>query len=332
MNHLTEWDHAPSRLALAGESGAEPRVTIAITTYQRPDLLIEAIESAIAQRDPPPYEILVVDNDPASSPEQLIRRLPQLRQLNFRYYVNDENLGMFGNFNRAIQLARGEWLTILNDDDLLEPDCLKLLMAELLRTGADGIVPHKTFFDQREKKNPPASLLRRTAKRLLIEQAFLGAVSRRIRPRKLFWGAMLGNGAGFLFRRTGAIDLGGFDPDEFPSSDYWLYKRFAERFHLRQHRAVLAKVRKAENETARPSSVKAGLQQGFRLQQSLLGSSVPRWYRHLLPMIAARHRAEFHDFWGTDVPKQEVEKALRIRLAKDRPLLLWSLRFLLRGF
>ena len=33
-----------------------------------------------------------------------------------KYYKNEKNIGMYGNWNRCIELSNGEYLTILNDD------------------------------------------------------------------------------------------------------------------------------------------------------------------------------------------------------------------------
>ena len=37
------------------------------------------------------------------------------------YYRNDRNLGLVGNFNRAVSLADGEYAVLVHDDDYLFP-------------------------------------------------------------------------------------------------------------------------------------------------------------------------------------------------------------------
>ena len=53
----------PSELVIDGGALATPAITIAIPTFRRPDLLREAISSALSQRTDCPYEVIVVDND-----------------------------------------------------------------------------------------------------------------------------------------------------------------------------------------------------------------------------------------------------------------------------
>jgi glycosyltransferase involved in cell wall biosynthesis len=342
----------------------QPQVTIAIPTFRRPGLLIEAVASALVQEGGGATEIIVVDNDPESSgAEALVAGLPRLRDVTFRYYVNSVNIGMFANWNRCIQLARGQWTTILNDDDLLDDNFVQLMLAELACfPDADGIVSRQRFFDQRlgATQVPTAGGVslqdhRRkvnwsTAARLLasgrdgrhrflaaacgrLEEAALfgGGDSRRVTPRTLFFGSMLGNGAGFLFRTQTARQIGGFYAEEFPSADYWFYTRMAAHFHLRQHRATAASVRLAENETAKPDSVRAALKQGYAIQRCLAGTHVPSWWRYLSPAILALHRGYFREVWHMEFSDSEFEALLGVKAKPERRSAMRFARLFLRG-
>lgn len=322
-----------SDLVLQGSDDRAPLVTIAVPTYRRPELLAETIESCLAQRFDWPFEVVVVDNDPGSTgAAALIERIPGLAQASIRYYVNRQNLGVFPNWNRGIELARGQWCSILNDDDLLKPDFLALMFAEIARRpSTDGIACQKQWLDQRNAKAPPPSFSRRAAKRTLEEVQFRGAASRRIRPGKFFWGALLGNSGGFLFRTAVARQVGGFYPEDNPSSDYWFYARFASIGHLRQHRARAVLIRQT-GDNATIGLVLDQLRQGHRLQLLLTHREVPGWWRRFVPLIAARHRAEFRDFWHAEVPAAELEQALDLELPRDNRHLLWLARLALGGF
>lgn len=102
------------------DDGIRPRLSIAIPTYRRFDLLAEALSSALAQRFEIPIEILIVDNDPDNDAVALDAMHVFMDQP-VSYYKNDTNVGMVMNWNRCLELARGEYVTILHDDDLLEP-------------------------------------------------------------------------------------------------------------------------------------------------------------------------------------------------------------------
>ena len=330
---VDDWPQVPSVLVWEGADPTPPLVTIAVTTFNRPDLLAHAVRSALAQDLDRPFEVIVCDNDPASAVAQgLAAAIPELADRSFRYFVHSENMGVFGNFNRCIALARGEWVTILNDDDLLDPECLSLALAEARRDPSiDGVVPRKRWLDERDVAPRPARRSRKIAGDALRAVMFRGRRSRRIKAERFFWGAVVGNGGGFVFRKSAALAVGGFYPEEYPSADYWFYARFAARHHLRQHRAVAATIRKT-GEQITTSSVLQQLQQGHRLQSTLAGSEAPSWWRRFIPLLAARHLAEFEQNWASRVTVAELEQALGISLPTDRRRVVEVARLLLRGF
>jgi len=80
--------------------------------------LKETLNSVFALNFSFPVEILIVDNDP----EQIDLALKEMAEFSgkeFTFYKNDQNLGMFGNWNQCLSLAKGKYITILHDDDIL---------------------------------------------------------------------------------------------------------------------------------------------------------------------------------------------------------------------
>ncbi|PAF47041.1 hypothetical protein BKH46_04790 [Helicobacter sp. 12S02634-8] len=64
-------------------------------------------------------EIIVVENtDDFHAPSQAGAILQNYTG-KLTYYRNQENLGLFGNWNRCLSLAKGQWVCILHDDDIL---------------------------------------------------------------------------------------------------------------------------------------------------------------------------------------------------------------------
>jgi len=99
-------------------SEKHPRVSICIPAYNRADMVGLAIESALNQtyRD---LEVVVVDNASTDNIRDVVASFDDPRLL---FIQNEENLGLFGNFNRCIEVARGEFLHILHSDDYIDPD------------------------------------------------------------------------------------------------------------------------------------------------------------------------------------------------------------------
>ena len=334
---LADWAHVPADLVFEGRAGTTPLVTVAVPTFRRPDLLADTVRSVLAQTFDGPVELIVVDNDPASGgATALLAAIPALERTNFRYFVNAENIGMFGNFNRCIELARGEWLTILNDDDLLDPDFLALMMTELRRDARiDGLVCHKRSLDERaDQPDERRTLLHRAAVRLFNMVRFAGRTSRRVDAAKLFWtpGGVVGNTAGFLFRRKAGLAIGGFLPEESMAADYWFYARFRQRYRLYQHRATAAVIRIGRNESLKRETIEAFLVWTHRLHRAMLGRDLPAWWRIFAPLITARQQAYHRDYWRIDMSREEVGHLLGVPVATDRPWLYKAARLIMRGY
>lgn len=95
--------------------------TVAIPVYNRRALVRRALESALAQ-DLPGLDILVVDNCSDDGTWQALQRYTDPR---LRLVRNERNLGLFGNFNRCLELTSGTYLRFLCSDDTLAPGCLR---------------------------------------------------------------------------------------------------------------------------------------------------------------------------------------------------------------
>lgn len=90
-----------------------PRLSIIIPSYNRPQLLDQAVQSALGQTIDD-FEVIVVDD---GSPEPVdLPPHPRLRILRL-----SENLGTAAARNVGAKAAQGRWITYLDDDDQLLP-------------------------------------------------------------------------------------------------------------------------------------------------------------------------------------------------------------------
>lgn len=95
-----------------------PLVSICIPTYNRAGMIDKAIESALAQSYPN-IEVIVVDNASNDGTDGVVKGYNSPRLV---FYRNEKNLGLFGNFNRCIELAKGDIIHILHSDDFIDPE------------------------------------------------------------------------------------------------------------------------------------------------------------------------------------------------------------------
>jgi glycosyltransferase involved in cell wall biosynthesis len=96
-----------------------PLISVMMTVYNGAPYLAEAIESVLGQTYRPVELIVVDDGSDDGSGEIAERYVPALR------YVRHARRGMGASRNRAVELARGAYLTYLDADDRLTPDALE---------------------------------------------------------------------------------------------------------------------------------------------------------------------------------------------------------------
>lgn len=97
-----------------------PRVSVGIPVYNGERYLGEALDSVLAQRFTD-FEVVVCDNASTDDTERICRDYAA-RDARIRYHRNDTNIGGDRNYNRCVELSRGEFFLGLAYDDLLAPD------------------------------------------------------------------------------------------------------------------------------------------------------------------------------------------------------------------
>jgi glycosyltransferase involved in cell wall biosynthesis len=103
-----------------------PLVSILIPAYS-PQFFAQALASAL-QQSWANTEVVVCDDSPGDEIRAAVAASPDAR---IRYERHAPALGFSGNFTRLFELARGEYVKFLNDDDLLAPNCVERLLAGL---------------------------------------------------------------------------------------------------------------------------------------------------------------------------------------------------------
>jgi GT2 family glycosyltransferase len=107
------------------------RVVAAIVTYNRKDLLVEALDAALAQTHPV-QRLYVVDNASTDGTPDLLRERGYLDRPEVEYVRMPHNAGGAGGFARAVEVARAadcDWIWLFDDDAEPPPDSLERLLA-----------------------------------------------------------------------------------------------------------------------------------------------------------------------------------------------------------
>lgn len=125
----------------------EVRASVVIPTYGAEETLVRAVESALAQtlRD---IEVIIVDD---ASPDQswpLIAGL-MARDRRVRAVRNKTNRGKSISMNRAVSVARGRWLAVLDADDWYHPERLEVLIGAAERRHVQMVADNQVLYDAR---------------------------------------------------------------------------------------------------------------------------------------------------------------------------------------
>ena len=107
-------------------------LSVAIPTYGRDQVLIDSVAALLAL-DPPPFELLVVDQTPRHDPD-CEARLREWQAQGQIQWLRLPTPSITGAMNVALQEARGERVLFLDDDILPDPE---LLNAHERAGGAD---------------------------------------------------------------------------------------------------------------------------------------------------------------------------------------------------
>jgi glycosyltransferase involved in cell wall biosynthesis len=111
-----------------------PLVSICIPAYNGAPYLAECIESALAQSFGD-IEVLVVDDCSVDDTVAIARSYAR-RDHRVHVSQNSSNLGLVGNWNHSVRLARGEWVKFLHQDDRLAADCVEQMLS-VAKPGVD---------------------------------------------------------------------------------------------------------------------------------------------------------------------------------------------------
>jgi glycosyltransferase involved in cell wall biosynthesis len=216
-----------------------PLVSVCIPTYNYARFLADAVNSVLAQtvRD---FEIVVVDNCSTDNTSDVLR--PYIDAGLIRYVCNETNLGMVGNWNKCIELAKGRYINILCADDLLEASALELAVAMFeSHEGVSVVSFSRTIVDS--NLNPI-----RTAR--YADRS--GVISGAEAVRKCFLcGNLIGEPSAVFFRQSDADR--GFNPEyrQIVDLEMWMY--LLGRGDLAFLSTPLCKIRQHEEQLTKES-------------------------------------------------------------------------------
>ncbi len=99
-------------------------VSVILTTYKRSHLLMKAVDSVL-KGSYENIELIIVNDCSPDNTDEVVRQIDDNR---IKYVKLSKNSGVLAARNRGFNAASGEIITILDDDDVLVPDALRLIV------------------------------------------------------------------------------------------------------------------------------------------------------------------------------------------------------------
>jgi glycosyltransferase involved in cell wall biosynthesis len=183
-------------------------VSIVVPTYNHRDHVLGTLGSVFAQRYTD-YEVIVVNDGSPDDTAELLRPLAEAGRIR---YLEQDNRGQGAARNRGIEAARGEYVALLDDDDLWPPDKLEWQVAAL-QTQPSAVLA----YGPPDLLQPDGSVLPAPPRRHPS-----GAVH-----REFLRGCWLLSPGQALIRTSALREIGGFDPEIWGSDDWDLYIRLS---------------------------------------------------------------------------------------------------------
>jgi hypothetical protein len=215
-----------------------PRVSVLMAAFNAAGFIRESIESILAQtyRD---FEFMIVDDGSTDESAAIAQSYRDPRIIVLR---NERNVGLTASLNRGLRAAAGELIARQDADDISDPQRLELEV-EALAT------------------HPNVALVGTQAKVMDADGASLGELRMPIDPLSIRWAQMFDNcfiHSAVMFRRSVALELGGYDEAFRISQDYALWSRIMrghdtmnldeKLLSLRVHASSLMRSRRAETD------------------------------------------------------------------------------------
>lgn len=174
-----------------------PLFSICVPAYNAEKYLSAALESVRAQRFTD-WELIVTEDGSRDATEDIVRDFARKVTQSVRYDRHQQNLGLPATRNTGIAAARGEWIALLDADDVWTAGHLETVASLIPGTRAELIHAGSVLFDSDTGREIE---VRAPTPQMIAEF-----------PRSLFNGVYIIQPSSVVMKRCLWEDVGGFDP------------------------------------------------------------------------------------------------------------------------
>lgn len=123
--------------------------SIVVPAYETKEAYLREMIASVQAQSYPQWELVIVDASAGDAVERTVRGIiHETGDLRIRYSRLTENRGIAENTNAGIDLAKGEYIALLDHDDFITPDALYEMVCSVQRGRRAGCLPALLYSDE----------------------------------------------------------------------------------------------------------------------------------------------------------------------------------------
>lgn len=225
-NNFSKYKDVESKLIFSNGINKKALLTFLIPTCGRYSTLFRTLDSVSNQKKyKKDYNIIVIDNNESLSVDSVfIKKISKYH--NISYYLNEVNIGMFGNWNRGIELSNTKYVSMIHDDDTIFEDYMHRIEKVFKKLKGDFWYLKTRSQDAYELQNG-YEIKRNSFVYSIYKKIFKGAVIRVDEKYVDYvgdYGLISAPSCGTVLNKDFIINIGGYNEDQYPSSDAAIFQ------------------------------------------------------------------------------------------------------------